>query len=406
MKKIKWVKNTMPKSGDPDLDFMSGKNVAKARNFHESFPEYRETPLANLRHLSRYLGLGGLYVKDESYRFGLNAFKVLGGSYAIARYIAKKLGTDIEELPYNVLTSEKLREELGQVTFYVATDGNHGRGVAWAANRLHQKCIVHMPRGTTENRRQNIARENALVTIEKLNYDDCVRLANKEAEQCENGVLIQDTSWEGYEEIPEWISQGYGTISAEASEQLEDCGVACPTHVFVQAGVGSFASSVQGYFLNRYPEHPPKFIVVEALAAACMYRGALAGDGEPRTVGGSLETIQAGLACGEPNPQSWEIFRSYTDVFAACPDWVTEMGMRVLSAPMKGDPQVVSGESGAVTVGLLYAIMKDPAYEELKEALGLDASSQVLCFSTEGNTDPERYREIVWEGKDVAMDRE
>ncbi|MDD3797176.1 MAG: diaminopropionate ammonia-lyase [Lachnospiraceae bacterium] len=404
MKEIRWIKNNMPKTECPELDIMSEANVAKARSFHESFPEYSKTPLAKLNHLAEHLGLGGLYVKDESYRFGLNAFKVLGGSYAIARYIAKKLGKDISEVPYHVLTSEKLREEFGQAAFYVATDGNHGRGVAWAANRLHQKCIVHMPKGSTENRRMNIAKENAQVTIEELNYDDCVRLANEEANRCENGIMVQDTSWEGYVEIPTWISQGYGTLSAEAKEQLEAYGVKRPTHIFTQAGVGSFASSVHGYFVNQYPDNPPRFIVVESLVAACLYRGALAGDGKPRCVGGSMQTIQAGLACGEPNLQSWEILRSYTDVFAACPDWVTEKGMRILAAPLKGDPQVTSGESGAVPLGLLYTIMTDPAYADLKAELGLDETSQVLCFSTEGNTDPDRYREIIWDGRDVIMD--
>lgn len=403
-KSIRWVKNSIPKSDCTELEMMSHEKVERVKQFHESFPEYSETPLAKLKNLSSFLGLGGLYVKDESYRFGLNAFKVLGSSYAMAEFIAGKLQKDVSELPYDVLLSEQLRKEFGQVTFYVATDGNHGRGVAWAANRLKQKCVVHMPKGTTENRRLNIAHEHAEVTIEELNYDDCVRLAAREAKESDNGVIIQDTSWEGYTEIPVWISQGYGTVAFEAHKQLQKNGVQRPTHIFLQAGVGSFAAAIQGYFVNCYPENPPKFIVVESLVAACLYRSALAGDGKPRKVGGPMQTIQAGLACGEPNPQSWQILRNFTDVFTACPDWVSRKGMRVLASPMKGDPQVVSGESGAVPVGLLYTIMTDDAYADLRKELALDETSHVLCFSTEGNTDPDRYREIIWDGKNVEMD--
>ena len=162
---IKWVLNKMPKSDDKQVSNMSLEEMSKANNFHKSFPQYSVTPLTGLPHLAEYLGLKKLYVKDESYRFGLNAFKVLGGSYAIARYMAQQLGKDVSEVPYDVLTSEKLKEDFGQATFFTATDGNHGRGVAWAANKLGQKCVVRMPKGTTQTRLNNIAKENATVTI-------------------------------------------------------------------------------------------------------------------------------------------------------------------------------------------------------------------------------------------------
>ena len=136
MEQMKWTPNEMPKTDDTQLSVMSLENVVKARTFHESFPQYSQTPLARLQHMADYLGIKELYVKDESYRFGLNAFKVLGGSFAMARYIAKQTGRDVSALPYNVLTSEELRKEFGQATFFTATDGNHGRGVAWAANKL------------------------------------------------------------------------------------------------------------------------------------------------------------------------------------------------------------------------------------------------------------------------------
>ena len=218
---LKWTVNEVPKSDDKHLELMSEENVKKANEFHRSFPQYSVTPLQNLSSLAKYLGVKNIFCKDESYRFGLNAFKVLGGSYAMGRYIAKELGRDISELPYNVLSSDKLREEFGQATFFTATDGNHGRGVAWAANRLGQKAVVRMPKGTTKTRFDNIAKEGATVTIEEVNYDDCVRMAAAEAAKTEHGIIVQDTAWDGYEEIPSWIMQGYGTLVIEADQQLK-----------------------------------------------------------------------------------------------------------------------------------------------------------------------------------------
>lgn len=399
MNDIKWTANSLPKTDDRNLALLSIEHAKEVINFHKSFPQYGETPLVNLNQMAKHLGLKNVFVKDESYRFGLNAFKVLGGSYAIAKYIADKLGRDISEVPYNVLTSDALREEFGQGTFFTATDGNHGRGIAWAANKLKQKCVVYMPIGTTQTRLEHVLRENAQASIEPLNYDDCVRKAAGEADATENGVIIQDTAWEGYEEIPTWIMQGYGTMALEADQQLNESGCERPTHVFVQAGVGSLAGAVQGYFANRYPGNEPKVIVAEADIAACLYAGAIAGDGEPRTVGGDMLTLMNGLACGEPSTIAWDILRNHVNTFSACPDWVTAKGMRLLAAPMKGDLPVTAGESGAVTMGLLYTIMTDDTYIDLRNHLGLDENSSVLLFSTEGDTDPGRYQSVVWDGE-------
>ncbi len=399
MKEIQWAENRMPKTADTSLPIMSLENVAKARAFHESFPQYSKTPLSKLDHMAEYLGLGGLFVKDESYRFGLNAFKVLGGSFAMANYIAKQTHRDVSQLPYAVLTSEELRKEFGQATFFTATDGNHGRGVAWAANRLGQKSVVLMPKGSTQTRLENILKEGADATITDVNYDECVRRANAMAEQTPNGVMVQDTAWDGYEEIPSWIMQGYGTMASEADEQLREYGCDRPTHIFIQAGVGSLAGAVQGYFANRYPDNPPVVVVMEADSAACLYKGAKAADGSIRSVDGDMPTIMAGLACGEPNTISWDILKNHVSVFTSCPDWVSARGMRLLAAPVKGDPQVTSGESGAVGMGLLSAVMEQEEYRDLRELLKLDKNSTVLLFSTEGDTDPQRYKEIVWDGK-------
>lgn len=393
---IKWAANQMPKTEDKNLPIMSLEEVKKARAFHESIPQYKKTPLANLEKMAEELGLAKVCVKDESYRFGLNAFKVLGGSYAIAKYIAQKCGKDIAQMPYSVLVSKETKDAIGSITFYSATDGNHGRGVAWAANRLGQKCVIRMPVGSTEIRRQNIENEGAECTIETVNYDDCVRMVAEEAARNPNDVVVQDTAWEGYEEIPSWIMQGYSTMADEASEQFAER----PTHVFVQAGVGSLAGGIVGYFANKYPENPPIMCVVEAEPAACLYKGAVAGDGKIRICDGEMPTIMAGLCCGEPNITSWDILKNHVTAFLVVDDSVARKGMRMLNAPLKGDPQVISGESGAATFGTLATIMQDDSYTQLREILKLDNESKVLLFSTEGDTDPIRWKNIVWNGLD------
>ena len=395
---LKWTVNHVPGSDDKFLDLMSEENVTKANEFHKSFPQYSVTPLQKLSALASYLGVKGIYCKDESYRFGLNAFKVLGGSYAMGRYIAKELGRDISQLPYNVLSSDKLREEFGQATFFTATDGNHGRGVAWAAKRLGQKAVVRMPKGTTKTRFDNIAKEGAEVTIEEVNYDDCVRMAAAEAAKTEHGIIVQDTAWAGYEEIPSWIMQGYGTLVLEADKQLKENGVDRPTHVFVQAGVGSLAGAVVGYFAHKYKENPPVMVVCEASAADCLYRSAVQADGNLVNVTGDLQTIMAGLACGEGNTIGWDILKNHVTVFASCPDWMSAKATRIYANPLENDPHIISGESGSVPLGLAYTALHDEDAKDLKEALKLDENSNILVISTEGDTDPVRYRDILWDG--------
>ncbi|ACA56506.1 diaminopropionate ammonia-lyase [Clostridium botulinum] len=397
--KIKWKSNTMKGNADKaSVEFLGEEEIKKARDFHQSFPQFTQTPLVNLDNLAKHLGVAGVYVKDESYRFGLNAFKVLGGSFSMGKYLAKKLGKDISELSYAKLNSEDARKKLGDITFITATDGNHGRGVAWTATQLNQKSIVYMPKGSSLTRLENIRREGAKASITEFNYDDAVRLAASEAK--ENGwVMVQDTAWEGYEEIPTWIMQGYGTMASEALEQLKELNVEKPTHIFVQAGVGSLAGAVQGYFASVFKDECPITVIVEADEADCLYRSAIAGDGKPKAVTGDMPTIMAGLACGEANTIGWEVLKSYSSTFVSCPDWVSANGMRMLGNPIKEDKKIISGESGAVTAGLLKAIMTEYDMKELREQLNLDENSRILLFSTEGDTDPDKYRKIVWNGE-------
>lgn len=377
-----------------DLGFLSIKEAEKVRHFHASFPMYEKTPLVEMKNTAQTLGLATLYVKDESYRFGLNAFKVLGGSYAIGRYLAGRLEMDISQLPYEKMVSPEVREKLGEVTFVTATDGNHGRGVAWTAHQLRQHAVVYMPKGSAAERLDNIRAEGAEASITELNYDDAVRLANGQAEQ--NGwVMVQDTAWEGYEDIPRWIMQGYGTMALEAREQLPEK----PTHIFLQAGVGSMAGAVAGFFASQYGSERPIITIVEPNKADCLFRTAQANDGALHPVEGHMDTIMAGLACGEPCSIGWEVLKNTADHFISCPDYVAAKGMRLLGNPEQGDTRVISGESGAATAGFVAAVMTDPELADVKAALGLDESSRVLCFSTEGDTDRENYRAVVWDGR-------
>ncbi|MDM8312666.1 diaminopropionate ammonia-lyase [Clostridium cadaveris] len=391
---FKLVQFERKKGSKYNLDFLSLEHAKKVQNFHASFPVYEFTPLAEMKNTAKDMGLGNVYIKDESYRFGLNAFKVLGGSYSIGNYLANKLGENISDLPYEKLISDEIRERLGEITFITATDGNHGRGVAWTAKQLRQKSVVYMPKGSSKERLKNIQAEGAEASITDLNYDEAVRLAFSEAQK-KGWVMVQDTAWEGYEDIPTWIIQGYGTMGYEAYTQLNEK----PTHIFLQAGVGSFAGAITGFFSSIYGEERPIITIVEPNKADCVFRTADANDGKLHFVTGDMDTLMAGLACGEPCSIGWEILRDYADNFISCPDYAAAQGMRILGNPSHGDSKVISGESGASAFGCVAEIMRNPELKEIKEKLKLDEDSKVLFFSTEGDTDGESYKSIVWDGK-------
>ena len=373
------------------------EQAQRVRHFHQSFPEYSVTPLVKLEVLAEELGVQSIYVKDESYRFGLNAFKVLGGSYAIAREIGRLLGLKEEELTLDRLLASDVKERLGTLTFVTATDGNHGRGVAWTAQRLGHRAVVFMPKGTAAERLENIRRLDAEASITNVNYDDTVRLARAYAAE-HKGIVVQDTSWEGYDEVPLHIMQGYTTMGSEIVEQLEAYGNIKPTHVFLQAGVGAMAGAMAGFIADYYKERRPLITIVEPNQADCIYRTALANDGQLHTVGGALDSIMAGLCCGEPCSLGWRQLAAYADNFVAMPDRAAALGMRVLGRPMGSDAAVVAGESGAAGFGLAMAALWEQDLAELKRSLQLDAKSVILCISTEGATDVANYRRIMWEG--------
>ena len=373
-----------------DLSFLNERTARSVRAFHESFPMYEPTPLAGLPATAKLLGLGSIYVKDESFRFGLNAFKVLGGSFAMGNYLAKTL---CRTASYGLLTAPETKAALGDLTFVTATDGNHGRGVAWAARQFGFRSVVYMPRGSARERLENIRAEGAEASITELNYDDTVRLANRQAEE-QGWIMVQDTAWEGYENIPTWIMQGYTTMGLEATEQMPEK----PTHIFLQAGVGSMAGAIAGLFASLYGENRPIITIVEPNKADCLYRTAQADDGQRHFVTGDMDTIMAGLACGEPCSIGWQVLADYADHFLSCPDYVAAKGMRILGNPAGQDDRVISGESGAAAFGCVAEILTNPSLAHLKEALELNETSRVLFFSTEGDTDKENYRKIVWDG--------
>jgi diaminopropionate ammonia-lyase len=390
-KSMNWVANKS-KSTELHKPLLKGNTLFEAKSYHESFEEYEQTPLVRLKKMAEFMGISEIYLKDESFRFGLNSFKVLGASYAIGKYLAQRLGKDIAETPYSVLKSEEVKKQLGDLTFVACTDGNHGRGVAWTARHLGYNAVIYMPKGSTQNRVNHILQQGAQVTVTDWNYDETVRFVAEQARK--NGwEVIQDTAWEGYEDVPTWIMQGYSTMAQEVIVQLQ--GVR-PTHIFLQAGVGAFASVIASFFMTIFEKNPPKIVIVEPDKADCFYKSALAG--KSTSVTGDLNTIMAGLACGEPNPVAYEILKYCTDVFVSTPDWMTARGMRILGNPLKDDTRVISGESGAIPMGLLSAITCSDKYNDLKEELGLNENSRVLLFSTEGNTDTEVYRRIVWDG--------
>lgn len=383
-----------------DLCDFSVAEAKKAHDFHAGFAQYTETPLTSLPGLAKALGVENIHVKDESYRFGLNAFKVLGGSYALGRYIAKTLGEDIAKLPADRILSDEVREKLGQLTFVTATDGNHGRGVAWTATQLGQKSVVYMPKGSAQERLDNIRAAGADASITDLNYDDAVRLADQHARQY-GWVMVQDTAWEGYTDIPLWIMQGYTTMGYEIMSQLKER----PTHLFLQAGVGSMAGAMAGFFAALYGENRPKIIVVEPNRADCLFRTAKADDGTLHNVTGDMNTIMAGLACGEPCSIGWKVLESVADGFLSVPERVAADGMRILAAPCRGDSPIVSGESGAAAFGAAANILLDEELADIKEKLELDEHSRLLFISTEGDTDRENYRNVVWRGKYPGVTR-
>ena len=339
--------------------------------YHSKLRCYEPTPLVSLPRLAKSLGIKELYIKDESKRFKLNTFKVLGASFAV----------------------HKVRESMQeQVTYCTATDGNHGRSLAWAARKLKQKAIIYIPAHSATARIKNIKKLRASVVLVDGDYDATVQKARDDAKEY-GYTLIQDTSWDGYTHVPTYITTGYKTMMMELEDSLHPKKEPGIDFVFMQSGVGTWASSVVAYYRNRYPGNMPKLVTVEPLKSDSLLesckQNALSKTRQ------SQETIMAGLNCGTPSLIAWNILKYGVDLFLSIPDVYAARAMQSLYYPFKTDKQVFAGESGAAGLAGLMALAGDAALKEAKEKIGLDKTSRVLVFNTEGVTDPESFDELI-----------
>ena len=361
--------------GEEERSVVSLAEYERAKAEIEQWSGYSPTCLYSLTSIAEELGVAEIWVKDESTRFGLASFKALGGSYAVSRVLERELS---------------LAEGAGDprsVTVVCATDGNHGRSVAWGAQKCGCRCVIYVPAHVTERRAQEIASFGAEVVRLKGNYDEAVvQVANDaDANGCQ---VVSDTSYEGYQEIPSWVMQGYALMVEEAFSQLPETN--WPTHIFIQGGVGGLAASVCGHLWESYGSKRPVITVVEPIEADCLYRSAQSG--LPESASGSLETIMGGLSCGEISSLAWKILRPGIDAFMTVDDSRVGPWMRRLAEGRDNESPIVAGESGVTGLIGLEAVSAD---EMLRKHLKLDHRSQVMIFSTEGATDPETYRDIV-----------
>jgi diaminopropionate ammonia-lyase len=356
---------------------------------------YAPTPLDALSGLAGDLGLGGIYYKDEGCRFGLGSFKALGGSYAVLRLLAEEIGRRTGQSVSNAdIMRGRLAAEAAEITVVTATDGNHGRSVAWGAARFGCRCRIYMHAGVSEGRARAVKDLGAMVVRVDGNYDASLEAVARDAES--NGwFIVSDTSWEGYRDVPRHVMAGYTVMMDEIAAQLP--GGIVPSHVFVQGGVGGLAAAVCADLWRRYGDKRPRFVIVEPDRAACLFESARAGG--PRTVDITQETVMAGLSCGEVSVLAWDILEAGADDFMVIPDDLVAPAMRI----MAGDPgcgPVVAGESAVAGLAALIAAARRP---DMADALGLDASSQVLLFGTEGATDPAIYRALIGSSPDEVL---
>jgi diaminopropionate ammonia-lyase len=349
---------------------------------------YAATPLIPLSELADASGVARIDYKDEGDRFGLGSFKALGGAYAVFRLLQAEIAKAGHPAPASRdLLARKFAAVVGAMTVTCATDGNHGRSVAWGAKLFGCRAVIYIHEAVSKSREANIAQYGAEVRRVPGNYDEAVRRAAADA--AVNGwFVVSDTSYEGYTTVPRDVMQGYALMVDEALDQLPD-GV-LPTHVFVQGGVGGLAASMCSYFWERMGEHRPTFVVVEPDKADCLFRSAQAG--KPVVVEGALDTIMAGLACGEVSLLAWEILRHGADAFMRISDEAAADTMRLLADAPYGDKPVVAGESAvAGLAGFLLASMD----QSVCRRLGIGAQSRIFVIGTEGATDPEMYQKIV-----------
>jgi diaminopropionate ammonia-lyase len=344
---------------------------SNSMNFHTNLKDYNCTPFISLKSLAKELKINNLFVKDESQRFGLNAFKVLGASYAV----------------YELLNTDS-----DITTFCTATDGNHGRAVAWSARKENIKCVVYVPEGTTNLRINAISKEGAEVYKLKMNYEKTCDYAEKMSLK-NNWTLIQDTSWDNYEEIPALIMSGYLTHFHELENQMKLNFNSKIDIVFLQCGVGSWPASCIWYFLNKYRSDRPKIVIVEPQESAGVFESFnLDYRSSPN---GNYKTIMAGLNCGIPSKNGWDLIKNGCDASIIISDDYAIKAMNKYYYPSDNDVRIISGESGAAGLAGLLKVISDSTFDRLRKHINLNTSSNVLLFNTEGATDINDFNKII-----------
>ncbi len=365
-------------------------------SLHRSLTGYQPTPVVRLPALARSLGVKDIIVKDESHRFDLKAFKVLGASYAIYRFLKDAWEKELNEAfdIGRIMDDGPGGRWAGRYTFCTATDGNHGRAVAWTSRGLFQKAVIYMPAGTVPARIRNIEKEGARVEIIDGTYDEAVRRAAADADE-HGWQVISDTAYPGYTTVPKYIMAGYTTMFREMEPDIHPDSEPGVDFVFLQAGVGSFAAAAAWYYVNRYGSRRPKLISVEPAEAACMQESISTPDGSMVVSHGSFRTIMAGLNCGTPSLTAWPFMRDAFDLFLAIPDEYAVEAMRRYYHPLPGDQRIISGESGAAGLAALLALLNDDRLHNVRNMLGLGPHSRIFLFNTEGDTDPEHFARVI-----------
>ena len=362
-------------------NILSLKSFKLANKEISSWDKYEPTPLYYLSDLANYAGVSSIAYKDENLRFSLKSFKALGGAYAVANLLIKKLKEIGIEANSSDLIAGTYIELTSKITVCCATDGNHGRSVAWGAQKFGCNCEIYIHRNVSIGREKAIAKYGAEVNRIEGNYDDSVRIAAEIAEE-NSYYVVSDTSYEGYTDIPKDVMQGYTVMVDETMKQMKET----PTHVFLQGGVGGFPAAAVSFLVESL-DCPPIFVVVEPANADCLFQSAV--NGEPTVVHGDLDTVMAGLACGEVSLLAWSILESYVPHFMTIKDDSISKTMQLLA---NRQTPIVAGESAVAGLAGFLIASHDSS---LKETLKLDENSRILVFGTEGDTDEKMYEKMV-----------
>jgi diaminopropionate ammonia-lyase len=368
------------------LHALGTQGRARAQQFLSACPAHRPTPLVAWNHWAQQAGIGQLHIKDEGQRLGLKSFKALGGAYAVMSLVLAMAEQKLDRaLAPQDLQLDAVKAVARKLTVTCATDGNHGRSVAAGARLAGCRSVIFVHRGVSQARADAIAALGAEVRREGDTYDDAVQHATSLASR-QSWLVVSDTSWAGYEDIPLTVMQGYTVMAGEAFDALPTP----PTHVFLQAGVGGMAAAVVAHAVDVYRAHAPLFIIVEPSRAACLMASATLG--KPSTVAHGEPTVMGMLECFEPSPVAWEILAPRVAAYVTLEEDDAVLAMRQLASPLAGDAPIVAGESGGTGLAALMACLRDAS---ARQALGLNASSRVLLFNSEGATDADTFQALV-----------